>query len=122
MRRFLRLRPIASTLMLAFAVLSSAECLTAGLKPEQKACCAAMQHHCGEMAIESSCCSGEVEGLQGFTATKPSVDVIPVVALVAMLTTPSPPIAIAQRATVTELSSTGPPGVPTYLFVSSFRI
>jgi hypothetical protein len=122
MRRFLRLRPIASTLILVFAVVSSAECLTAGLSAEQKACCAAMQHDCGKMRVESSCCTGDVENLQGLTATKPSVGLLPVVALVAILTTPLTPIAVAPRASVPDLSSIGPPGVPTYLFVSSFRI
>ena len=125
MRRFLRrrVRPIASTLLLAFAVASSAECLTIGLTPEQKACCATMPQDCGEMAVESSCCASETHQADGVVATKPAVAVAPVATLLAILSAPAVSAPSSSRlAFTTETSSAGPPGVPTYLFVSSFRI
>ena len=116
-------RPMANMLMVALAVVSSAECLAIGLTPEQKACCAAMQHDCGRMAIESSCCANETHDDPSVAATKPSAGFVPVAALFAILTAPSISLQGSPRFAVTaETSSPGPPGVPTYLFVSSFRI
>jgi len=81
-------RPIAGGLMLAIAVVSSAECLTVAQKtPEQHACCAAMKSEC-EMAVTVSCCATEATASQGFTATKPMIAVAPVTVLAAVLSMP----------------------------------
>jgi hypothetical protein len=117
-------RPIASALMVAFAVVSSAECmLGAHMTPEQKACCVAMQHDCGAMAIQSSCCVGKDGDDQAFVASKPSEGFVPVAALLAVLSTAPPPLIPSARLwRRVESFSASPPGIPTYLFVSSFRI
>jgi|SRR5688572_11195060 hypothetical protein len=124
MSRFLlrMVRPMASVLALAGVLVSSAECLIVGnATPEQHACCAAMKD-C-EKAMSAPCCESEVEEFPGFVATKRTVAFVPVVALLATLTEPA---VLVSRAIgpgpSTDRASTGPPGVPTYLFVSSFRI
>ena len=125
MSRFLlrTVRPIASALALALVVVSSAECLTMGnATPEQHACCASMQQDC-DRASMASCCDSELEESPGLVAAKPTVVVAPVVALLAILTEPGVLLSSATHSgRATDWRSTGPPGVPTYLFVSSFRI
>lgn len=116
------IRSVAGVLMLAVAVVSSAECLAAAQTPEQHACCAAMMGEC-EMAVSAACCATEPTDAQGLTATKQTIAVIPVAVLVAIL----PASAVASRASshvvpAPDGSSSGPPGIPTYLFVASFRI
>jgi len=108
--------------MLAVAVVSSGDCLTAAQKtPEQHACCLAMKGEC-EMAVSASCCAtGETES-HGLVAIK-ATPTVPVAVLVAILTVP--PVAASANShvvSVSDASSAGPPGVPTYLFVSSYRI
>jgi hypothetical protein len=117
------LRPVAGVLTLVFAVVSSAECATgATMTEEEKACCAAMHGDC-EMAIAATCCTGEVQDDQSLVATKADVVLVPAQPLLAVLDTPPVILRSLPRHLVpTERSSTGPPGVPTYLFVSSFRI
>jgi len=125
-RWFLRrqFRPIATAVMLAVAVVSSAQCLAgASMTAEQKACCAAMHGDCGEMAIASSCCTGEGQGDQSLVAMKPAAGFVPVAALLAILSAPAVSLPASPRPLLAaERSSAGPPGVPTYLFVSSLRI
>lgn len=106
--------------MLVLAFVSSAECFAAmQTTVEQHACCAAMKGQC-EMAVSASCCPTES---QRFVAPKATTSLIPVAVLVAVLGVP--PVAPARPSHVVapaDASSSGPPGVPTYLFVSSFRI
>lgn len=118
------IRPVAGMLMLAFAVLPSARCLATSLMPEQEACCATMAHDCGKKAVTVSCCPGETRQIEGVVTPKVGVAFAPVVALVALLVAAAPAAVptSAQAASGPETSSTGPPGIPTYLFVSSFRI
>lgn len=48
----------------ALIVVSSATCLLgAQMTPAQKACCAAMNHDCGAMALETGCCATEAPNL-----------------------------------------------------------
>jgi hypothetical protein len=125
MRKLLKglLRPLASSLVLVFAAASSVECVTgATMTSEQMACCAHMHGDC-EMAITSPCCGGETQDGQSRVPTKADVGLVPAQALLAVLTTPPVILRILPRHLVpAETSSAGPPGVPTYLFVSSFRI
>ena len=117
------LRPVASFLMLVLAVGSLAACIRgAAMTAEQMACCAAMHGDC-EMAIASPCCGGETQDGQSLVATKPAVGFVPVAPLLAILSTPPVILrALPRNLVPAETSSTGPPGVPTYLFVSSFRL
>jgi len=116
------IRPIAGVLVLAMAVVSSAECFAAmQMTPDQHACCAAMKGEC-EMAVSASCCPTDTTE-PGVVAAKPAISLVPAAVLVAVLSVP--PVAVANPSHVIpapDASSSGPPGVPTYLFVSSFRI
>ena len=108
--------------MLAVALVSSAECFAAAKTEEQHACCAAMRGEC-ETAVSAACCATEATDAQGLTATKQTITVAAVAVLVAIL----PASAVASPASshvipAPDGSAAGPPGVPTYLFVSSFRI
>ena len=116
-------RQVGSLLMLAIAVASSSECLTTAQNtPVEHACCVGMKGTC-DMAIGASCCPNEKTETLGVIATKPQFKLIPGPPLVAILST-SPPAKYRQSSNslTPKLSSSGPPGVPTYLFVSSFRI
>lgn len=115
-------RRLAGVLLLAFAFVSSAECVLGSMSAEEMACCAAMKGDC-DMSITSSCCTGEVQNVHSLAATKPVVEFATTPVLVAIL--PSPLIVAAEPRRfddVRETSSASPPGVSTYLFVSSFRI
>lgn len=98
-----------------------ASCLAASELPARKpACCAAMQHGCDGMSMESSCCAVSSTSAPALVPAKPAG--------------PGQPVAVPSEATgllaglsVSRLPSVpaidpSPPGVPTYLLVSSFRI
>jgi hypothetical protein len=113
---------IASLLTLVLAVMSAAECAAAAMTPEQMACCAAMKGDC-EKAISSHCCDHDGESAERFVATKATHQFVPAAVVIAILNPPP----LAFRTTIRlldapEASTSGPPGIPTYLFVSSFRI
>jgi len=92
------------------------------MTPEQKACCAAMAHDCGEMAFEKSCCIGEGPNDDGLVAVKATFAAFPPAIVVAVLDMPATPFVATRRVARTEPSTLRSPGIPTYLFVSSFRI
>ena len=113
---------VAGVLVLAVATVSFAECFATAQTPEQHACCAAMKGDC-EMAVSAACCAPEATDAQGLTATTQTITVAAVAVLVAIL----PASAVASPASshvipAPDGSASGPPGVPTYLFLSSFRI
>ena len=114
-------RRLAGVLLLAFAFVSSAECVLGSMSAEEMACCAAMKGDC-DMSITSSCCTGEVQNVHSLAATKPVVEFATTPVLVAILQ----PLLMAAEPRhfdgVRETASASPPGVSTYLFVSSFRI
>lgn len=54
------LRPIlVLSLVVAMTGTALAECVTEDLTPEQKACCAAMNHDCGAAGVGMGCCPTE---------------------------------------------------------------
>lgn len=116
-------RPVTWTVTAALSVVLSATCITASMTPEQKACCATMHHNCGTAGIERNCCAGEAGKLKSLGAATLSIlKGAPVAVLVAVL---EPPL-ITERAshllnTISDLTIR-PPGAPTYLLVSTFRI
>ena len=120
-RRMIRL--VASAVMLAVAIAPSVECFaSAQMTPAQHACCAAMKGEC-DMAISASCCPTDTAESLGLISTKQTVDFNPISVLVAILSVPLIAESLEWRSvSPVETSSSGPPGVPTYLFVSSFRI
>lgn len=88
----------------------------------EAACCAAMAHACGAMAITTPCCTGSGHTERGLiaagiakTLVAPSLSFVLTHAL-AGLDTPARGLAALRRVQLR------PPGVPTYLLVSSFRI
>ena len=112
-------RPVAGMVLLAFAFVSSAECVLGSMSAEEMACCAEMQADC--MAITSSCCAGEVQSYQSLVAAKAANAAAPVPTVVAILNAPAA-VTRPPRFDTGEAGSTSPPGVSTYLFVASFRI
>jgi len=123
-----RMRPVgrllAGMLALALVVVSSATCLLAAeTTPAQKACCAAMNHDCGAMAIEQGCCATESPSLTSLASSTPSSLVappalVPVGMAAAAL---APPVRV-RTLDAFDLAPPIHPSRPTYLFVSVFRL
>jgi len=125
MRKSLKcvLRPVATVLVLGLVMVSAAECVVNASKHSKRmACCVSMHGEC-DMAVSMPCCPPKTQASQGILVSKPSTGFVPVVALLAVLTAPiiHAPIASPRRFAV-DYAASGPPGTPTYLFVSSFRI
>lgn len=111
--------------MLALAVVVSADCMTArDLTAAQKACCAAMGHDCGEGAVRPDCCPAPTAQIAQLSVAK-TVPLVtapqPVLASVLALTEPLADACLAVRDFLNG-SSRKPPGVPTYLLISTFRL
>lgn len=116
-------RLTASAALVAMSLVVSATCVSAAqMTPEQHACCEAMRHDCGKAAVEMSCCGGKADQDQSLAAAKTTAAPAPSPVLVAILATVYEPPSLESRTWVAHTSSPSPPGVPTYLFVSSFRI
>ena len=106
------------------AVIASASCLTAkDMTPEQKACCAAMDHDCGAAAIDAGCCSGEAAKANSVSAASVQTPTFaPVAMLVAVLDFAAPLTSLHRSGGRGTGAPVRPPGIPTYLLVSTFRI
>lgn len=110
---------MAWTLAVMLAATTGATCLSAAQQtPAERACCAAMAHACGDMTLESACCATEAASDYALVAASPLPPALPVPVLDESIGF----IAPAVRLGVRDTSRARPPGVPTYLFVSSFRI
>jgi hypothetical protein len=107
-------------MVLALALVSSAECLRGSMSAADMACCAAMKGDCHKKI--TSCCTGEARSLDSVAATKPVLNLAPMQVLTAVLQMPVTAVAEQRHFKVPDPSSAGPPGVSTYLFVSSFRV
>ena len=113
----------AQSLIAAMAVSLVATCFSAAeMTPEQQVCCASMQHACGEMAIETSCCTGERQPSAGMVAATPASATFAAASPIAVIAALPVPAAPAGVAFVVNAAPVRPPGVPTYLFISAFRI
>lgn len=114
-------RPVAGVILLAVATVPSLECFFgAGMSTMPHSCCPAMHGACPDTALQASCCDS-TEDLS-LAPAKPTVAPAPVAVLVAILPMAEVPPFIDSRTWDFETSSPSPPGVPTYLFVSSFRV
>ena len=119
------MRPVAGAMMFAVAMLLSASCFAAeNMTPAQKACCAAMAHNCGEMAVSDGCCSAPAQESTSLSATSrieaPAPAALPTLVAVLDLQEPlAPPAGVWAPANTTPVK---PPGTHTYLVVSSFRL
>lgn len=97
---------------------TGATCLAAvSQTAAQRACCAAMAHECGDMALESACCATPAGSDYALIGIPP----VPVALPTATLDDTSGLVPPPRRAAY-DASPVRPPGIPTYLFVSSFRI
>jgi hypothetical protein len=118
--RLRALRSVAATLVVAIASIVSANCLAASAQTAaERACCAAMAHHCGEAAVKADCCGERSQGRDTVAALSEKALSAPVPVLVAILEVPA-----AMRGSSVAVSnvSVKPPGTPTYVLVSAFRI
>jgi hypothetical protein len=126
MRKWLKRtrRPIVWALTLAFAVVLSADCaLGKELTEAQKACCAAMNHDCGQMAKEQGCCAIEGQKVDQFTTAKQVSLTPPFVIAVRLAAVPDLPLfSQAWHRPRPDRVPLRLPGVPTYLLVSTFLI
>ena len=117
------IRLVSTTLIAALALLSSVVCYAGEMTQTEMSCCAAIAHDCGRMAVAHECCTTEApRAEQGSTVARVAIDP-PVVLLVAVFTAP-PVMETVSTSTfaAASLASIKPPGVPTYLAVSSLRI
>lgn len=125
MSRILRSRRRIPAVAIAAALCTMlfATCLTATAIPAKaKACCIAMQHDCSGASMESSCCAVSSAAARAVMPAKPADQQGPVGPTAVTL-----PHAVEYAFVRTQVRrgamvSPSPPGVPTYLFVSSFRI
>ena len=118
------MRPVAAAMMFAVVAMLSASCLAAeNMTPAQKACCAAMNHDCGHMAITEGCCTGPAQddtNVSPANRVEAASQVPPV--LVAVLDAMEPIATATGLAAFARTSPVKPPGTSTYLLVSSFRL
>ena len=116
------IRPLAGVLILVVSLAPSAECFaSAHMTPAKHACCAVMNGAC-DMSVTASCCPPDTT-VPGLIPAKHTIDLDPGSIVIAMLSAPAlPAFSDSHVARAPDVSSVGPPGVPTYLFVSSFRI
>ena len=110
--------------MFAVVAMLSASCLEAeNMTPAQKACCAAMNHDCGQMAISEGCCTGhtqETRSLSPATRVETATPALPLI--VAVLDLPEPVASAPHFVRAASTTPVKPPGTSTYLIVSSFRL
>jgi len=117
-------RSFTWALALAIAVVSSATCVFgADMTEAQKACCAAMNHDCGDKGVEQDCCVSDSPDLPGLTSG-PLVAALVPPALVALNTLPAEPepTATLVGSSALDAGAPRPSSTPTYLFVSAFRL
>jgi hypothetical protein len=107
----------------ALCAMTFVTCLSAAELPARDmACCAAMQHDCHGMSMESSCCVAPAVSQHAVVPPKPAPEDTLVGVLVAILMHTVEPPAIQSSVAAPAHLSPSPPGVPLYLFVSTFRI
>ena len=110
-------RPVAGVLVLALAVVLSAECLVGEeMTAAEHACCAAMADNCESMGAQHDCCTPDNDATQQLTAKIliPTADVAPV------LFAAAPPSPVRnQRANRVSFAYTY---VPSYLLGTAFLI
>ena len=123
MKRLRAMRPLAAAILVVIVGALSASCLAAErLTPEQRACCAAMQHNCGKLALTEGCC-GPSEGAQSLGAMNRVEAPVHVFALeaVAVLVL-SEPLVFPQHRALAAPSRVKPPGLDILLLNASLRI
>lgn len=115
-------RIVSVTLASAITFVASVSCYAGDMMPTEMACCAAMAHHCGRMAQAHDCCTTEAPRAdQGTTVARVTI-ASPAAVLAAILPVPLVDAARFPGSSAPLVATVKPPGIPTYLAVSSFRI
>jgi hypothetical protein len=123
LKRLRAMRPLAAAIVMVIVGALSASCLAAErLTPQQRACCAAMKHNCGKLALTEGCC-GPQEGAQSLGAMNRVEAPAHVFAIeaVAVIVLPEPLVFSQHRALVAP-SPVKPPGSAPFLLNSILRI
>jgi len=123
LKRLRAMRPVAAAIVVVIVGVLSASCLAAErMTPEQRACCEAMKHHCGQAALTTGCCGQTQEGqaLGAMNRVEAPAHVFSLQA-VAILALPEAPVDV-QHIGLTGPALVKPPGPPTFLLISSLRI
>jgi hypothetical protein len=117
-------RVLAAMVAVALIVLSSATCLLAAqMTPAQKACCVAMNHDCGAMAIEKGCCATETPNLTSLaSATLTSQFASPDVVMASVSVADLIPAILFRASAAFDSDTPRYSSRSTYLLVSVFRI
>ncbi len=111
-------------LILAIGGSAWAQCLTGDLTPEQKACCAAMNHNCGAAGVEMGCCPTEPQTQDRVQAAsiKPEL-LVPTLLTGPLALLPEPHVRVhAVAAASFDRGTLKLPHRPTYLLLSVFLI
>jgi hypothetical protein len=121
--RIRRLRLVAAVLAGVMTVAVSVNCFAPRRSQAEKDCCAKMSNDCGRLAQAHECCRSEAPRVdQRSAVTRISLappDVTVIAVLVPALVVSLPTDAHRERFSA---FSVRPPGLPTYLLVSSLRI
>ena len=115
-------RVTTSAVAAALCTMLFATCLTAATQTERRMSCCPVMQDCGTVAMASSCCAVPSSPSHALIPARPAQPQKAVATVAAtLLHVGSLPIVLHIRLKP-DATSAGPPGVPTYLFVSSFRI
>lgn len=115
---------VVLSLVIAMTGAALAECVTEDLTPEQKACCAAMNHNCGAAGAEMGCCPTEPQTQDRVQASGVKPDLVAPVLLAGPLAIlPEPHVRLhAVAAASYDRETLKLPDRPAYLLLSVFLI
>jgi hypothetical protein len=103
-------------------ILPSVNCFAADMTPTEMACCA-MSHDCGGTPQKLDCCRAEPARVDQSAGVARVSIAAPIVTAILLLTLESgTPSVLKAHGSTSSVRSVKPPGLPTYLAVSSLRI
>jgi hypothetical protein len=114
----MRLMASAFTSVLGLMVVVTCVCTT----QMGAECCVRMHNACGAPSVEGSCCRGEDTSNLSLAAVKPASTIFAAAVLGAPIDVRHPQNSSFTGLARAERSSLTPSGIPTYLFIASFRI
>ena len=115
---------VVLSLVIAMTGAALAECVTEDLTPEQKACCAAMNHDCGAAGVEMGCCPTEPQAQDRVQAASIKPELLAPTLLTGPLALlPEPLVRVHLVAAGSfDREALKLPDRPTYLLLSVFLI
>lgn len=118
-----RVRLPAAALAVIMAILVSMNCFAAEMTSAEKACCVAMSHDCGRLAQQHECCRSEAPRVDQSSAVSRISIAAPVATVIGQIATDLVPHSLLRvHRDASSASPVRPPGLPTYLLVSSLRL